>query len=168
MQAELVVLRVLHILGGIFWVGSALFMTFFLGPALTKAGGSTAGQVMAGLQQRRMMLITPIIALITTLSGLRLWWVVGGGWHYFQHRSGHAFAISGLLAILAFAVGIAVGRPTMSRLGTLARSAASDETSKKLIADEIARLQRRGKLAGYAATTLLLLAAAGMAVARYL
>ena len=168
MQYELLLLRVLHVLGGIYWVGSALFMTFFLGPTLAKVGGPTAGQIMGGLQQRRFMLVTPIVALITIFSGIRIWFLVGGGMHYFQHRSGHAFAISGIFGILALIVGLAVGRPTASRIGTLARSAASDEASRKLIAEEIARLQRRAGLAGYIATALLLLAAIGMAVARYL
>jgi uncharacterized membrane protein len=168
MQVELILLRLIHILGGTFWVGSAVFMTFFLVPAMQKAGGATAGQIMAGLQQRRMMLIMPIVAVLTILSGMRMWWIVGGGMHYFQHRSGHALAISGILAILALVIGLAVTRPTASRIGTLARSAASDETSRKLIQEEIARLQRRATVWGYIVLTLLVVAAAGMAVARYL
>lgn len=168
MQVELIALRLIHVLGGVFWVGSALFMTFFLVPAMQKAGGATAGQIMAGLQQRRMMVITPIVAILTILSGLRMWWIVGGGMHYFQHRSGHALAISGILAILAFIIGMAVARPAGIRIGQLARSMVSDQGSKQLVADEIARLQRRATVSGYVVVTLLLLAAAGMAVARYL
>ena len=37
MQGELLVLRLVHVLGGIFWVGSALFMAIFLFPALASA-----------------------------------------------------------------------------------------------------------------------------------
>lgn len=168
MPAELITLRLIHILGGILWVGSGLFSTFFLTPALARAGGATAGQVMAGLQQRKMFVVMPIAAILTILSGMRLWWIVGGGMHYFQHRSGHVYAMSGLLAIVAFLLGMFVGRPAAARIGTLARSAAADESSRTAIADEVARLQKRATLSGYVVVVLLLLAAAGMAVARYL
>ena len=49
MKAELLTLRVIHILGGIFWVGSMLYATFFLAPAL-RSSPQVAGQVMAGFR----------------------------------------------------------------------------------------------------------------------
>lgn len=62
MSAELIVLRLVHVLGGIFWVGSGLFMVFFLVPAMGTVG-PTAGQVMGGLQQRRLITVVPVIAV---------------------------------------------------------------------------------------------------------
>jgi uncharacterized membrane protein len=170
MQFELLVLRLVHVLGGIFWVGSAVFTTFFLIPALAKAGGPVAGQVMSGMQQRRLYLILPIVAGLTILSGLRLWFILSGGnpTHYFQHRSGHVYAVSGLLAIIAFVLSLAVARPAAVRMGALAQAKASDETSRHLIAAEVAKLQRRATLSGMVAVVLLLIAAAGMAIARYM
>ena len=53
MQAEMLILRVVHVLGGIFWVGSALFMAFMLMPALASAGPA-AGAVMGAMQRRRL------------------------------------------------------------------------------------------------------------------
>lgn len=169
MQTELFVLRLVHVFGGIFWVGSALFTTFFLIPALSKVGGSTAGQVMSGLQQRRLYIVLPTVAVLTILSGLRLWWIASGGsMHWLQHRAGHMYAVSGALAIVAFFLSVLVSRPAAMRMATLARSTSSDETSRKLIADEIAKLQRRATFSGNIAVGLLVLSAAGMAVARYL
>ena len=168
MNAELIVLRLIHVLGGVFWVGAGLYNTFFILPALTRIGGPVPGQLMGALQQRRLFVIMPTVAVLTILSGARLWWLVGGGWHYFQHRSGHIFAISGIFAILSFIVGMAISRPAGVRAGALMRSAASDEASRKLIADEVAKLQYRALVSGYIAVALLVLAAAGMAVARYL
>src|SRR5438309_6237972 len=55
-HAELVTLRLIHIVGGVFWVGSAMFTTFFLLPAVAKAGPS-AGQVVLNLQKRRAFVI---------------------------------------------------------------------------------------------------------------
>ena len=72
MSTELVVLRLVHILGGIFWLGSGLFTTFFLIPALGRAGPAAAGPVMGALQQRRLFTVLPVVALLTILSGVRL------------------------------------------------------------------------------------------------
>jgi hypothetical protein len=47
MAAEVLVLRLVHILGGIAWVGFAAFNTYFLIPSLGEAGPA-AGPVMGG------------------------------------------------------------------------------------------------------------------------
>jgi uncharacterized membrane protein len=168
-QAELILLRLIHVVGGVFWVGSVMFTTFFLMPTLMKAGPMVAGPVSAGLQARRMMTWMPVVALLVILSGLRLMMIVSAGdAHWFAHRAGHAYAVSGALAIIAFIVGFTVTRPAMTRAGKLAQSAASDQTSKQLIQEEVKRLQRRGAFGTMVVTWLVIVAAAGMAIARYL
>jgi hypothetical protein len=63
MHAELITLRLVHILCGIFWVGSGLFTSLFLLPAL--AGSRSAmGPVMAGLQRRRLFTVLPTVGLL--------------------------------------------------------------------------------------------------------
>lgn len=169
MAFELVVLRILHIVAGTFWVGSAIFTTFFLIPALTQTGGVIAGQVMSAIKNRHLFTWLPLAALVTILSGLRLWWIVGGGdLHYFQHRSGHAYAVSGAMAVVAFLLSLLVARPATVRVASLAHAAASDETSRRLISDEVTKLQKRATLSSNVAVALLLLSAVGMAIARYL
>lgn len=166
---ELIVLRVVHVLGGVMWVGTGVFMMFFLGPAL-QTMGPAAGQVMGGLQKRKFMVVLPIVALLTMLSGLRLMMIASGnfGAGYFQTPMGKTFAGAGALAILAFVIGLVVNRPTMVKMGTLQQSMASDPVSKDKIAAEIKALQQRMAIAGTIVTAMLLLAAAGMAVARYM
>jgi uncharacterized membrane protein len=165
MPAELLVLRLIHILGGIVWVGSGIFNFFFLVPALGRTGPATAGQVMGALQQRHLFTVLPLSAVLTILSGLRLWWIIGGRtMHYWQHRSGHVYLVSGVLAIVGFLLAMFVSRPAAVRMGALARSAPSDEGGRR----ELASLQRRATVSGYVAMILLIVAAAGMAVARYL
>lgn len=46
MYAELLILRIVHVLSGTFWVGSMLFTMIFLFPSLQEAGPA-AGSVMA-------------------------------------------------------------------------------------------------------------------------
>ena len=38
MSAEIIVLRLLHILGGVFWVGAITYATFFVMPSIAEAG----------------------------------------------------------------------------------------------------------------------------------
>ena len=166
---ELITLRLIHVVGGIIWVGGGVLMAFFIGPAL-QAAGPAAGPVMGALQKRKFMVVLPVIAILTILSGVRLMQITSGGFSaaYFQSPMGKTYAWAGLAAIVAFLMGIAVNRPTMIKLGTLQQSMASDPVSKDKIAAEIRKLQQRMSLAGSIVTTLLWLAATGMAVARYM
>ena len=166
---ELIVLRIIHVVGGIMWVGVGLFMVFFLAPAMQSIGPA-AGQVMGALQKRKLMTILPIIAILTMLSGLRLLMIVSNnfGPGYFQTPMGKTFAGAGLAAILAFVIGIIVNRPTMLKMGTLQQSMASDPVSKDAIMAEVKRLQQRMAIAGWVVSGLLLAAAIGMSIARYM
>lgn len=58
MNGELIVLRLVRILCGIFWVGSGLFSSLFLAPALA-GSGEAMGPVMAGLQRRGLFTALP-------------------------------------------------------------------------------------------------------------
>jgi uncharacterized membrane protein len=167
-MVELFLLRLIHILGGILWVGAGVFSTLFLAPAMKAAGPAAAGAVMSGLQKGRMFTFMPVVATLTILSGARLMWIVSAGSSdWFRHAVGHTYAVSGALAIIAFMIGLFVGRPAMVKAGKLAQSAASDGASKEQIAAEMAKLQKRAGLATGVATTMLVLSAAGMAIARY-
>jgi uncharacterized membrane protein len=168
-NAELLVLRLVHIVGGMFWVGTALFMTFFLLPAATQAGPS-GGQVMANLAKRKIMVVLPIVAILTILSGIRLMHIVSAGFApgYFRTGSGHTYAISAACAVLALIIGIAVSRPAHLKAAKLSQSAVSDKSSKELINAEIKALHQRANMASMIVTILVLLAAAGMAIARYM
>src|SRR3954470_4394766 len=99
MHAEVVVLRLIHILCGIIWVGGMTVMALFIMPVLAGLGPA-AGPVMAGINQRKFPVIMPIIALLTILSGLRLMNIdsVSFGSPYFQSPVGRTFATGGGLA----------------------------------------------------------------------
>ena len=89
MKAELLTLRLIHILGGIFWVGSMVFTTFFLAPVL-RSSPAMAGQVMAGLQKRRLG--------GAACTGMTLWATVVGRPHRLSHF--RVPIITALLAVL--------------------------------------------------------------------
>ncbi len=170
MKAELLTLRLIHILGAIFWVGSLMFTSFFLVPVIGSSP-AVAGPVMAGLQRRRLFIALPIVALLTIASGLRLLSIVSADFSgsYFSTPTGRTFATAAVAATIAFLLSLLVSRPGFVRIGRLGASLAEapDEGSRQRIAAEMARLTRRVAISNAFVVVLLLSAAAGMAIARY-
>jgi len=169
MQGELLILRLVHILGGIFWVGSGLFNAFFLLPVLRESGPAAAN-VMMGLQRRKMLVWIPVAAILTMLAGLRLMMIASNNFSraYFATPSGKGYAVAGIMAIVAFLVGMIVARPGAAKMSELSSIAVSDEINRDRIKAEIAALQKRVAMSSTTSTLLLILSAIGMAVARYL
>jgi uncharacterized membrane protein len=167
---ELLVLRIVHVLGAIFWVGSGIFSTFFLQPAMVEAGPA-AGQVAAGLQRRRLFTVLPIVALLTILSGARLMWITSGGFSpaYFTSPMGRMFLLGAAAGIVAFLFGITFVRPAGERMGATAAAlaTATDAEQRAQLAASLAALGKKLRVSGLFVTALIILAAVAMAIARY-
>jgi uncharacterized membrane protein len=170
MHAELIILRIIHILTAIMWVGGGIFTSFFLAPALASSP-AVLGQVMAGLQRRRVMTIMPIVATLTILSGLRLLWIGSGGFSasYFATGPGRTFAISGLSALIAYVLAFGVARPIGVRGAKIGAALAGspEPAERERLVVEVDRLRRRAAIITQSAVGFGILAAAGMAIARY-
>src|SRR5437867_7182367 len=170
MHAELLILRLIHILTAIMWVGSSIFTTFFLAPALASTP-AVLGQVMAGLQKRRIATVMPIVATLTILSGLRLLWIDSAGFSgsYFDTGSGRTFAYGGLAALIAYVIAFGIARPIGARGAKIgaALSGSPEPSERERLLAELDRLRRRGAILTQSAVGLGILAAAGMAIARY-
>jgi hypothetical protein len=166
---EVLALRFVHVLSGVLWVGTAVFVSAFLLPSLMEAGPA-AGPVMAGLQKRKMVLYMPILAILAILSGARLLWIdSGGSAAFFGSRAGMAFSVGGALAVLAFILGMTVTRPAMGRAGEIAqRMPSAPEAERPGLVAEMERLRARGAAAGQWVAVMVLGTTVAMAVARYL
>ena len=163
-------LRLVHVLGGVFWVGSALFMAAFIAPTV-RAIGPAGGQVMQQLAQvRKVPLYMMTSMALTLLSGIALYWRAAAGFSndWMASGPGITFGFGAVCAILAAALGVAVGMPTARRLGGLAASMAKagSPPSPEQMA-EMQRLQGRMSTTGALGAGLLVLSTAAMAVARY-
>lgn len=166
----LLVMRLLHILSGIFWAGSMIFTARFLLPAMQDAGPDGA-KVGVALAKRRFMVVMPIVALVTIVSGSWLYWRVSGGFQDVFMRSGMGvtLGIGALCAIAAFLVGITVVRPAMTRAMALAQSAAqASPADREGMLQTAQALRTRSTAATQLVALLLGLAAAAMALARYI
>ena len=152
----MVVLRLVHIGSGAMWVGMLSFMTFYLTPALNEVGPD-AGKVMQALQKRKIMIVMPVIALLTIVSGgwmmMRLY---AGPSDFAASRMGMALNVGALSAIIAFLIGIIFMRPVMMKA-----MATTDPA-------EAQKLRTRGAMLSRWVARLLMLALGAMAVARYI
>jgi uncharacterized membrane protein len=163
-------LRLLHIVAGVFWVGSILFMARFIFPSAV-ALGPAAGPFMDQLTRvRKLPAALMGAAIVNILSGLLLYWrdalAFQGAW--MRSPTAMVFGLGGLLAIVAFSIGIAVNLPTTKRLAAL--TAAMQSKGGPPSPDEAAQMkQLQGRLGAAlrAIAVLLFLATAAMALARY-
>ena len=169
MDVTLVVMRLLHVGLGVFWVGTMVFNTIFLGPSVRDAGPDGA-KVMAGLMRRRFMDVMPAVAILNILSGVWLYWKMSGGFQpaYMRSGMGMTYGTGGALAVIAFIVGVTVVRPSMLKamaMGPLIAQAQPQEKESMMARAQGYRSKAMG--AGKVVALLLGLAAAAMAVGRY-
>ncbi|MBA1148197.1 hypothetical protein H0Z60_14170 [Ectothiorhodospiraceae bacterium WFHF3C12] len=163
-------IHMLHILGGIFWVGSSVLMAAFLNPTARRLGPE-GRRFMQSLQvEAKLPLAANAAALITLLSGAVLFWMASGGFaaSWFTTRYGAALTFGSVCALAAFSAGIAVQRPAMAQIARLqVRMPQADENEAAALKSQIAGLQSRMAGAGKAAAALLVVSAAAMALARF-
>ena len=171
MYAELLTLRLIHILSAIIWLGGGILTAFFLIPAI--AGSPTAmAEVLGGLKRRHFFVFQPIIATLTILSGLRLLWIDSAGFagSYFDSATGKAFSWGGLSAIIAYIISYAIAFPLntrASKIGARLRDPGAAAEREKLTRD-LDRARKGAGIATLATVSFGILAACAMAVARYL
>jgi uncharacterized membrane protein len=168
--ALMAVLRIIHIVAGVFWVGSAIFVAGILLPTL-QAVGPAAGPVTEHLIQVRRLPVRLMIAMILViLSGIWLYWKDSAGFQSAWMRSGPGtvFGLGAMLGIAGGVVGMATSAPAgrrLTALGTAIKARGGPPTAEELA--EIQRLQARMRGAARLVAILLLLATIAMAVARY-
>jgi uncharacterized membrane protein len=165
------ILRLVHILLGVFWAGAVFMIALFLQPAIA-ASGPEGGKVMGALVKRRLLDIVPVAAVATVLSGLWLYWRDSSGFQgeWMGSRMGMALGTGGVLALVGFLVGMFVMRASTLKAMALGQSAAqlTDAAAREAAMGQVQALRRRAALAGRTVAVLLALTVLMMAVARYL
>jgi uncharacterized membrane protein len=110
MNFYVILLRLLHIFGGVFWVGAAGTHILFIEPA-ARATKPESGRFMQALMVRQRLPISiSISSWITIISGLLLYWRASSGFQisWITSSMGLAFTISALAAFLSFFIGMLV------------------------------------------------------------
>lgn len=166
MNILIIVLRLIHILSGVFWVGSAMVSAFFLAPAVAATG--EAGQRMMGhmITKGQMSVRITVAAIITVLAGATLYWIDSRGLTspWTSSGPGWGFGIGALLALVGLATGLQVG-VSVKKMGTIAAAAQGKPSPDQLA--ELQAAQQRMSMYSKVSTAALILALACMATARY-
>ncbi|HEY9382180.1 MAG TPA: hypothetical protein VIP80_01585 [Gemmatimonadales bacterium] len=167
----LILLRLIHIAGGVFWAGTMLFAAVFLEPSVREAGPDGA-KVMLGLMRRKYMVVMPIVAALTILAGVGLLEQVSGGFHpdWMSSPTGITLSLGAAIAILAFLIGIFFVRPAAMRLAVLMPQMmqSPEGQAREVLMAEAQGLRTRLRRGGRVVAALLGVTTIAMAVARYL
>jgi hypothetical protein len=166
METEFVVLRLLHIVFGVFWAGSAMFMAVILEPRLRKLGPTIQGPVMAALTPV-LVPVMLISATITVFSGLYLMekrWVsmdvfLDTGWD-------RAILIGLIATVLAYASGVTTSfqGKKMIRMGAAIQGRPPTPEEMAALTKQSALLRNLGRTTA----ALTLIAVGTMAAPRFL
>lgn len=166
-----IILRLIHIFAGVFWAGATFMVVGFVYPTVQELGPEGQRFMQRLVQQRKYTTYVSAAGGLTILAGLLLYWRDSGGLRIGWITSGFGLAltIGGLAAIATLVLGFAVTKPTVEGLAALGKEIQAG--GKPPTPEQMARLQglqRRMSQALMWTTVLLVIAVAGMAVARYL
>jgi uncharacterized membrane protein len=162
-----IILRIMHIFGGVFWVGSAWMLAFFLGPAV-QAVGPDGGKVMGYLMEKmRLSVYISGAAVVTVLAGLVLFFL-----HYgiagLSTPVGLAFGVGGVFGLVALGIGAGMVGPLslqLTRLGGEIARAGKPPSAEQM--SQMASLQKRLGSASLWNAVITSLSLLMMASARY-
>jgi hypothetical protein len=169
MDIYVIILRLLHILAGVFWVGAIWMMVGFLMPT-AQASAPEGPKFIQRLMQSRLPKVLSAAAGTNILAGLLLYWRYTGGFNLnlITTAAGLSFTIGGVAAIIAFVLGFTVSKSAADRLGALGKEIqASGQPPTPEQAAEMKRLQARLSIGAKWTAALLTIALIEMAIARY-
>jgi len=166
MSEGIVWLRLAHIVPGVFWVGTAVFLAAFLEPTLHRLGPNVQGPVMGALGRGTGIAMT-IAGLMTVGFGLLLVDRTPGRdlSDLFTNQWGWAIGLGALASIVAMGLGQVQGLSAREIGRTMATSSESGPTPAQ--AARLADLNDRMRLIGRADAVLVTVAVALMACARF-
>lgn len=165
------VARFVHVVAGVAWAGSLIFLAWFFLPAARATGPASAALVQQLMRVQRLPTHLMILMILTILSGLSLFYldIVAFGPAWVHTGPGRTFSLGAGIAILSALLGMIVNVPTSKKIGALGASIqASGAPPSAEQAAELGRLQNRLYRATQVVAVLILLAVTCMGVARYI
>ncbi|MBI2759561.1 MAG: hypothetical protein HYX49_12915 [Chloroflexi bacterium] len=166
MNYLVIVLRLIHILAGMFWVGGSILFKFFIGPTVA-ATGETGQKFMAHMVTKaKITAHITAAAILNVLAGGWLYWLDAQGFTsaWWKSSTGIGFGVGGLLGLVGWVFGIMVGVNT-AKLGTLASQIQGKPSSEQM--SQIQAAQKQLAYASPISAYALILALIFMATARY-
>ena len=167
MDGLAVVLRIVHIICGVLWVGGAALFFFYLEPTMNKLGPDAEKFVDEMINRRKAPIYFLATSTLAVLAGVVLYWRDFGG--ISTSTFGRVLGLGGLAGLIAWLGGNLLIPQTLGKLGALAgeMKASGGPPSEELLA-RMHATQQRLRLIGAVDIALLTLSVAAMASARYL
>lgn len=165
------IVRVIHILCGVFWAGAAMVIAGFIEPTVRGLGPDGGKFMQRMMGPARFPVYMSGSGFATSISGLILLWMGSGPrlGDWMSSGSGRSILLGGVLGLSAMAVGLSVNAPSAKRMAKVAGAiqAKGGPPSAEQSA-EIAGLQKRLRAGSRIGAVLLMLSVTAMAAAHYL
>ena len=121
MDYYMLIMRILHILSGVFWAGGLFSLTMFIMPAVNSSmpeGGKVMQRMINAYKFPVYMLVGASLTLLTGLAMMdRLSEHFTMSWFSAPH--GMVLSTGGLSAIIAFFLGLLINKPKADRMGKI-------------------------------------------------
>ena len=155
-------IKVLHILAGAFWIGGAAMIAAFLLPAAKRTGPSAGvfmGHLMGGL---KLPLAMNLASWTTLLMGTLLYWRFTGGFKQWSlYWPGGIGLLTGVISgIIAFLWGSFIQAPNAKKLGALL--AQMQQSPSPELGAKVQVMQKKIYLGAWVGVLFLVLSQIGM------
>jgi hypothetical protein len=167
----IILLRLVHIVAGAFWVGAAVAYFLYFGPTAKGLGPAGPKFMQDLVGKHRYPLFMNASSMLTLLAGLALYWFSSNGLNlaWITSGPGLGFTLGSLAALAAFGIGFVGIRPRAERMGTLgAAIAAAGGPPTPEQGAELGRLDAEIHVYERWDVILLVISLALMAISRYL
>lgn len=160
------VLRLIHIVGGMYWFGAVLVMYFFIMPTVA-ATGDAGQQFMKYLGSKSGFSNSILIAALSAaIAGAWLYWIDSSGLQsdWMKSSSGFVFGFGGFFGAVALVFGIIVNRAIVA-LGKLGAQIQGKPTAEQMAQMQV--LQKRSGMGLKHTAYALIVSGVCMAAARF-
>jgi uncharacterized membrane protein len=168
----MIVFRIVHILGGVVWVGGLTMLVLYIQPSAKTLGPAAGPFVMELLARRKLPIFLLSAGAVTIVAGGFLYWrdwqAVGSLSDWLDTRFGATLTIGAGAALAGWLVGLFGVKPTVDRMLALAMQLASaGGPPPPDQAAALQALQLRSRRLAIIVLVLVVTGALAMSIARY-
>jgi len=170
MNILMIIMRVLHVLGGIFWVGFAMFNIAFLQPTIRATGLEGQKTLQYLMRNTRLMTTVYAAATLTMVTGMLQLGAISHMHSSFMNSGwGLTITIGSVAGLIAWFIAIHLIRRIFNRMGIVGQELQTQgDTADPALQSEMQALTAKLVSTGKIALVFMLISVVGMAAARYM
>ena len=169
MNSLMIILRLIHIFSGVFWVGVAFFNIYYLQPTIRQTGAEGQKVMRHLMQQTRFTAVSYGTATLSMLSGLIMYWIISKfRLSFLSSGYGLVLTIGGIAGLIAWVVVIVFLRNNFNKMTNIGKQiqaqggppTADQATQMQVLGSQLTKI-------GQISIILMTIALIGMSVAQY-